>query len=117
MPIQSTTLRLIQKNPNGFHTRHNMTCTKLTNGLQDMMDLDAGVILFNETNTDWQNYDLREEYNHRIKKHWSVNRTQFSSSQARADNEYLPGGTATTILGKWVGRVLQSTEDPTNMGR
>ena len=83
MPIPSTTLRIIQKNPNGFHTRHNTTCTKLTNGLQDMSDLDAGVILFNETNTDWQNYDLREEYNHRIKKHWPIEPTSLPAQLAQ----------------------------------
>ena len=82
-----------------------------------MQDLDAGVILFNETNTDWKNYDLKGEYNNRVKQHWPTNRTQFSISKARAEKDYLPGGTATTILGKWVGRVLQSTEDPTKMGR
>ena len=89
MPISPTTLRLIQKNPNGFQTRHNTTCTKLANGLQDMQDLDAGVILFNETNTDWKNYDLKGEYNNRVKQHWPTNRTQFSTSKARAEKDHL----------------------------
>ena len=81
-----------------------------------MLDLDTEVILFNETNNDWKNYDLKVEYNNHIKKHWPTNPTQFSTSKAKADKEYLPGDTSTTILGKWVSRILQSTEDSSNMG-
>ena len=77
-----------------------------------MLDLDAGVILFKDINIDWKNYELKGEYNNRIKQHWPINRTQFSTSKAKADKDYLPGGTSTTILRKWVGRILQSTEDP-----
>ena len=82
-----------------------------------MLDLDAGVILFNETNNDWKNYELKGEYNNRIKQHWPTNCTQLSISKSKADKDYLPGGTSTTILGKLVSRILQSTEDSTKMGR
>ena len=82
-----------------------------------MLDLDAGVILFNETNIDWKNYDLKGEYNNHVKQHWPTNRAQISINKAKADKDDLPGGTATTILGKWMSRVLQSTEDPSKMGR
>ena len=65
-----------------------------------MLDLDAGVILFNETNIDLNIYELKGDYNHRIKQHWLTNHKQFSISKAKADKDYFPGGTATTILGK-----------------
>ena len=82
-----------------------------------MLDLDAGVILFKETNFDWKDYELKGDYNHRIMQHWPTNRTQLSISKATADKDYLLGGTAITILGKRISRILQSTEDPINMGR
>ena len=63
-----------------------------------MSDLEAGVILFNENNIDWKNYNIQEEYNHWIKKHWTTNLTQFATKRRKAEKEYLPGGVATTIL-------------------
>ena len=65
-----------------------------------MLDLDAWVIFFNEINVDWKTYELKEEYNYCIKKHHPTNNTQFSTSKAKAKNEYLLGGTATTIFEK-----------------
>ena len=69
-------------------------------GLQDFLDLDAGVILWQEKNVDWKKYDLIEDYWSRIKEHWLVNRTKFSASTIPAKDYFLPGGTATTVLGK-----------------
>ena len=37
-------------------------CTKLVNGLQDMVDLGAGVILLNEINCDIKRSDTRDTY-------------------------------------------------------
>ena len=45
------------------------------------------------------------------------NRTEYSTSEIKADNDYLPGGTLITVLNQWTNRILNSEVDPTKIGR
>jgi hypothetical protein len=52
-----------------------------------------------------------------IKKHFYYSRTIHSESTTRTETDYKPGGTLTTITGKWQARVVEMGRDPRGLGR
>ena len=104
--------------PNGVSFDNNIKDMKIKIALQKMKDLGVGLINMPETNLDWKIEKVREQYGYRIKKHWGSSRSTFAASRVRAKGErFLPGGAASTVVGKWVTRCLDSGQDPSRMGR
>ena len=104
--------------PNGINLDDNIKDIKIKIALQKMKDLGVGLINMPETNLDWKIEKVREQYGYRIKKHWPISRSTFAASKVRAKGErFLPGGAASTVVGKWASRCLDSGQDSTGMGR
>ena len=77
------------KNPNGIRPRMSHQCNKLETGLPELFDMNAGIILLNEHNVDTKKPEVRDGYRHRLLKHWIHNRTEYSTSEIKAANDYL----------------------------
>ena len=105
------------KNPDGIKPKQADNFEKLEGGLKEMFDLQAGIILINEHNTDTKQIEVREGYRNKLLKHWPQNRTEYSSSKTSAPNTYLPGGTLISVLNNWIGCTLTTEVDPSKMGR
>ena len=116
-PIDHQNLRVLLKNPNGIRPRTSDVCNKLDTGLLVLVDLDAGLLLINEHNSDTKQLEVRDGFKNKLMRHWTKNRTVFSSRNIPATNTYLPGGNLVAALGLWTGRFLTSEVDPTQMGR
>ena len=54
------------KNPDGVRLRITQECVKLDTGLQDMHDLDGGIVLFNKHDSDTKKNEIREGYKIRL---------------------------------------------------
>jgi exonuclease III len=52
-----------------------------------------------------------------IKKQFFYSRTAFSKSNIKTDSKYKPGGTMTTITGRWQSRIAEQGQDPKGLGR
>ena len=97
---------------------NNISDIKIKTALQKMKELGVGQINMPETNLDWKIAKVREEYGYRIKTHWGSSRSTFAASKVRAKGErFLPGGVASTVVGKWAARCLDSGQDSSGMGR
>ena len=57
-----------------------------------------------ETNTNWLNPDTQHEYRERSTRTFKTAKSVFSTSSMPSSSHYKPGGTATTLIGKWSGR-------------
>ena len=73
-----------------------------------LRDIDPSVICLAETNTDWSDSSAYHRYNAVLRRGFSHVRTRTSSSGLTQKSVYQPGGTATSVVRKWVGRVMKS---------
>jgi hypothetical protein len=48
---------------------------------------------------------------------WGEARVEFSTSKAKFEGRYKPGGAAKAALGAWTHRVVDSESDETGCGR
>ena len=69
-PIDTQTVRIFLKNPDGIKPKTKDICNKLDTGLKELADMSAGIILINEHNSDTKQRDVREGFRHRLLKHW-----------------------------------------------
>ena len=51
-PIDTQTVRIFLKNPDGIKPKTKDICNKLDTGLKELADMSAGIILINEHNSD-----------------------------------------------------------------
>jgi hypothetical protein len=76
-----------------------------------------------ETNSPWQLYHLRNEFLHRIKKHYPISKTIFGIIDPTIDpitstDKFQAGGNVTLVIGPWTTSISQTTiTDPTGRGR
>ena len=83
-----------------------------------MKEVRVGQINITETNLNWKIEKVREEYGYRIKTYWGSSRSTFATSKVRARGDrFLPGGVASTVVGRWIARCLHSGQDSTGKGR
>ena len=97
---ETETLRILSKNPRGFCFEDGKD-DKIMAGIEYFHDTQAGAILTQETNTDWKQHKPREKLRNKFFKYWKHHNITTSVSDTKARiSAYLPGGTATAILGK-----------------
>jgi hypothetical protein len=99
---------------------HNINGMKdITNWFQiltTMKELSADIFGFAETN---QQMDRGEKFKwmEMTRKHFYYSRAMYSESKIQFKQSYKPGGTFTTITGKWQSRVSDQGQDPRGLGR
>ena len=108
---ENETLRILSKNPRGFCFEDGKD-DKITAGIEYFHDAQAGAILAQETNTDWKKHKTRGKLRNKLFKYWKYQNITTSVSDTKARiSSYLPGGTATAILGKWSSRIMATGSD------
>jgi hypothetical protein len=92
--------------------------TDLISGLKNLRKLQVGGTSLIETNVEWKKYDYRANTEKLLRKTFGSTRIACSTSDEQVEeSHYKTGGTATSALGHWASRVLQSGKDPTGCGR
>jgi len=86
-------------------------------GLQSLANLQIGIFGYSETNSNWSNGLVRENFKHALDKVWDHTKYQTSTSDWKIKPIFKPGGTATVATGRWTGRAFMSGKDPWGMGR
>jgi hypothetical protein len=81
-----------------------------------MKELNANIFGFTEINQTMAGGELHK-WTDIIKKHFYYSRTNFSESNVKTESKYKPGGTMTTVTGKWQSRIAEKGQDPKGMGR
>jgi dTDP-4-dehydrorhamnose 3,5-epimerase-like enzyme len=81
-----------------------------------MKENNVNIFGFAEINKSMENFS-KHRWQAIIKKHFYQSRTIHSKSMVRSDTEYKPGGTMTTITGKWQARVVELGRDSRGLGR
>jgi hypothetical protein len=82
----------------------------------NLRGLQAGSVSIGETNVEWQKYEWRENTHQALRKMFGDARVEFSTSKAKFEGRYKPGGTATAALGVWTHRVVDAGIDATGCG-
>jgi hypothetical protein len=100
-----------------FHNINGMKDT--TNWYQvllTMKELNVNIFGFAEINRSL-NRGYKKEWFDTIRKIFYYSKTTHSESKVQFESNYKPGGTMTTITGKWQSRVTTQGQDPTGLGR
>ena len=103
-------------NINGLKSRNNFEDTK------ELFHIAAGskqqITAFAETNVPWHDKRVTNRIRTQMRQVWHASKMATASAPMTAGEKfYQPGGTAMFINGNWTGRVIDSTEDSTQMGR
>ena len=122
MPVEideDQVLRLLSKNPRGFNFNPSND-SKISTGIEYLRDMQTGIFVAQETNTDWKQSKIKETLAKKLIKYWkhhnvttSVSTTIPKKTQRLQKSQFLPGGTLTAVLGKWKSRVMSSGSDKT----
>jgi hypothetical protein len=81
-----------------------------------MLDLNITGFGFTELNTTLKGLQYRR-WNEITRRIFRTSKTVISESDIQSDSIYKPGGTATTIVGKWQARILEKGSDTSGLGR
>jgi hypothetical protein len=81
-----------------------------------MSELNVSIFGFAEINKSL-NKGLGFDWRSTLRKIFYYSRTSFSESSRSFDTSYKPGGTMTTITGKWQARISEHGQDPRGLGR
>jgi hypothetical protein len=96
------------------------------NGMKDSTNWFQILMTMNEINADIFGFaEINQQLNHgnklkwydTIRKHFYYSRSMHSESNIRTDSTYKPGGTITTVTGKWQARVSKTGSDSRGLGR
>ena len=122
MPVEideDQVLRLISKNPRGLNFNPSNDF-KISTGIEYLRDMQTGIFVAQETNTDWKQSKVKETLSNKLTKYWkhhnvttSVSSMTPKKTQRLQKSQFLPGGTLTAVLGKWKSRVMSSGSDKT----
>jgi Reverse transcriptase (RNA-dependent DNA polymerase) len=113
---QKNTFRVYFQNINGLHLQR--PNNNLLFNLESMQQMEVGLFGWAETNTNWLNPATQSLFRQSANKILNTTKITFSTSSIPTTSKYKPGGTCTTLVGKWGGRATQEAgADPTGMGR
>jgi hypothetical protein len=74
--------------------------------------MEADALLFQETNTDFKKIQPMNSFQQTMKLYHHTHATSISNSTVPAkNNNWLPGGTMSSVLGKWTGAKITSGND------
>jgi hypothetical protein len=76
----------------------------------------VGMATIVETNTKWNEQNIREAVHHAKKDNNKVKLCATSSIEIPKE-DYLPGGSACLVLNKWTGRIIEQIKDKSGLGR
>jgi hypothetical protein len=84
--------------------------------IHTMKELDIDIFGFAETNKSMDNFS-KQRWISTIQKQYYLSRSVTSESNIKTDNDYKPGGTITTVTGKWQARISEMGQDKKGLGR
>lgn len=107
------------------HHDHEVILFHNINGMKDdtnwfqivttMSELNTSIFGFAELNKSMTKGSL--DWRSTLQKIFYYSRTSLSESSVQFETSYKPGGTMTTITGKWQARVSKHGQDPKGLGR
>jgi hypothetical protein len=77
----------------------------------------AGIISLAETNSNWKNGLIRENFRNQMFRNWENRKYRTSTSNWKSNSLNKPGGTVTMATNRWSGRASMSGEDPWGLGQ
>merc|ERR1712115_597183 len=103
--------RIIAGNINGLST-DNYSQPKLHEILTNSTTMEADALLFQETNTDFKKIQPMNSLQQTMKLYHQTHATSISNSTVPAKNKnWLPGGTISSVLGRWTGAKITPGND------
>jgi len=84
---------------------------------QAAIDVEADVLCLQETNINWSPEILQTARSIFNKSNYRTAKTTYSVSSEATDGTYQPGGTMTSVLGRWTARTTNSGQDKSGLGR
>ncbi len=84
---------------------------------QAALDVEADVLCLQETNINWSPEILQTARSILNKSNYRTTKTAYSVSSEATDGTYQPGGTMTSVLGRWTARTTNSGQDKSGLGR
>ena len=100
------TIRIFLQNPDGLSASNKFRKFEIL--CQHLYTYDADVACLPETCTDWKRPQSLTQCSTLARKYWKQAHLFTSCSTVHATHRYLPGGTATMILGNLTGRIISS---------
>ena len=117
-PPEPSELLQLQIQPNRLNVESTKSDSTIKVVMQKINELGVGMVCMPETNLDWRQTKTHEEYKNNLIQYWKYSKTTFASSTIGGMcSTYLPGGTGSTVFGKWNGYCLGSGQDESGMGR
>jgi hypothetical protein len=114
MPMDTELCRLVYNNCNGISSVHNFAkCHEIGDSANE---INASILGLSETCVDWSISEAKNTCKRILTNHFGAIKTNQSSSNRTFGSTYLPGGTLTTVRGKWAGRTSAEGNDD-GMGR
>jgi hypothetical protein len=114
MPTDTELCRLVYNNCNGISSMHNFAkCHEIGDSANE---INASILGLLETCVDWSISEAKNTCKRILTNHFGAIKTNQSSSNRTFGSTYLPGGTLTTVRGKWAGRTSAEGNDD-GMGR
>jgi hypothetical protein len=110
---QHDSLRLYFQNINGI-SKNNWLDWQMASTTMKTLKID--VFGCAETNLNW-NESKRRFAQHHILKHNKHANLITSSSIENGATDYQPGGVANCVTGNWTGRIIETVQDPSGLGR
>jgi hypothetical protein len=77
----------------------------------------ADIVGINETCVHWYNSNITNKFAKILHKENQNHQLVVSSNEIKHHTSYLPGGTASMLLGSWGSRFVEKNVDPSKMGR
>jgi hypothetical protein len=108
------TVRIFYQNVNGIQKAKSWN--EFNNLSKQLRSFQIDIWGATETNLKWNNARHQQAKNI-IQKHCVLSALQTSSNKEECFSSYQPGGTATAIRNKLVGRITTTIQDKTNLGR
>jgi hypothetical protein len=90
--------------------------TNWTQIIHTMKDLNIDIVGFAEINKSMSEFS-KQRWKGIIQKQFYLSRFTHSESSIKFDSEYKPGGTLTTVMGKWQARISEMGQDKCKLGR
>jgi hypothetical protein len=115
--LPPTTFRIYFQNINGLQYKSHQT--RLQPHLEFMKEKDIAISGFAETNTNWHFKQIKKQITSTCQEIFPLTSIAFSDNRFDPPDRssYLPGGCMQLATGHWIGRIMETIQDPRRMGR
>jgi hypothetical protein len=107
------TLRIYYQNVNGINK---LNWEELKAAAAHLQEMNVNIVGCAETNINWQE-SIKNFAQSLIKQRTHQANLVTSSSQETGTSIYQPGGVSTCIMGNWTGRIVDTVQDLSGLGR